>query len=181
MLIPLGFLAGSGGVEGDYELIETTILSSTASDVTFSGLGTYSSTYKHLQVRYVATVGSGSNRSRLRINGDTGTNYATHLLFGSGSSVSSAAGASATQIALGAVTPVTNAFSAGVIDLLDAYSTSKNKTVRALAGNTNSTSQEIALTSGVFLSTASITSITLRPDSDSYSIGSRFSLYGIKG
>jgi hypothetical protein len=56
---PLGILsaAGAGGggpLASDYELISTQILTSPQSSITFSSLGTYSSTYKHLQVRAVA-------------------------------------------------------------------------------------------------------------------------------
>ena len=185
MLIPFGILsaAGAGGVAfaSDYELISTTILTGTQADLTFSSLGTYSSTYRHLQIRYVVNVNGGGTRHRLRVNGDTGNNYATHLLLGTGSVVNSAAAASTSQISLGSGTDGVGAWQTAVIDVLDAYSTTKNKTIRTLAGNTSGGSTEIALTSGVFLSTASITSLTVRTDTGSFITGSRFSLYGIKG
>jgi hypothetical protein len=53
---PLGILSAAGaggGVAGDYELISSEILGTTAASVTFSSLGDYSSTYKHLQIRAV--------------------------------------------------------------------------------------------------------------------------------
>lgn len=167
----------SGGGAAAYELISTTVLGSNTASVTFSGLGTSAAAYKHLQVRYVANGDSASYRNRMRLNGDTGANYATHLLFGSGSSVSSAAGTSTTEMALSSGANTANVFNAGVVDLLDFQSVSKNKTMRALVGSAG----EVALTSGVWLSTSAVTSVSLRPDSGNFVTGSRFSIYGLRG
>jgi hypothetical protein len=191
MLIPLGILAGAGGgPPGDYELIQTQILGSAQSSVVFDNLATYASTYKHLQVRAAARFSFAEieRGMYLRINGDTGSNYAFHHLFGVGSgSASSAAGANQTSIAVGSTpsaSATANVYGAMVLDLLDPYSTTKNKTVRVLSGSAGSGVQNwIALMSGVRLNTASITSLTfLEPNSGSnFVAGSRFSLYGIRG
>jgi hypothetical protein len=183
-LFPLGILsaAGAGGVAGDYELINTQILGSNQPSITFSSLGTYSSTYKHLQIR--ATVrtdrAGAADGGIIRFNGDTGANYAHHILAGDGSSVNSFANTSQTQmVSLGGVgnTAAANAFSAAVVDILDAYSTTKNKTLRSLHGVTS-----INLSSGVRLNTVSLTSIELGPQlGTNFLTGSRFSLYGIRG
>jgi hypothetical protein len=177
----LGFFAtaGAGGAAGSFDLLETQVLTGSAASVTFSSLGTYSSTYQHLQIRFVVNGTSSPFRNRLRFNGDSATNYATHLLFGSGSSVSSAAGTSTTEMALTSGGNTTNAFSPGVIDILDPFETTKNKTIRHLGGSIGGNT-EITLSSGVWLNTASITSISIRPDSGSYIANSRFSLFGIK-
>lgn len=71
---------------------------------------------------------------------------------------------------------VTNAFSASITDFLDPYSTTKNKTIRTLGGYNG----ETALNSGLWQSTSSITSITIRTTTDNFAIGSRFSIYGIR-
>jgi hypothetical protein len=182
MLIPLGFLAGSGaGFESDYELISSTILGSAASDVTFASLGTYSSTYKHLQIRATARMTTGSVFGIYsQLNGDTGANYSHHLLFGNGSTVTSAASTLNTFALTGlsaASTSDSNVFSSTVIDLLDPYA-AKNKTFRTLSGVV---STGIHLHSGIWVNTASLTSWKLYPQSGNWAIGSRFSLYGIKG
>jgi hypothetical protein len=185
MLIPLGFLAGSGGgFESDFELIESYVLSTTESSVTFTGLGAYSSSYKHLQIRHAArsnaafaTLGVFS-----RLNGDSGSNYASHSLTGTGSSVVSGSLTTQTRARSGMAagsTVTANAFGAGVIDLLDPYSTTKNKTFRTLSGNTGGT--RIDLHSGLWMNTASVTSWQLLLDDGSFIAGSRFSLYGIRG
>jgi hypothetical protein len=195
MLIPFGILSAAGagvGVAGDYELIETSILTSNQSSVTFSNLGTYSSTYKHLQIRLVARGNRDTfaqDQLRLYINGDTTlSNYNVHELTGNGSTVIS--GYAANQnYELAYVTgsqSTANAFGAGVADILDAYSTSKFKTVRSLSGHVTpdaggATGKRVALTSMLWRNTASITSLRIDSLDTTLIAGSRFSLYGVKG
>jgi hypothetical protein len=186
MLIPLGFLAGSGGVEGDFELIETQILSSSQASITFTGLGSYSAVYKHLQIRAAtrtSRTGFSNGLISLRFNGDTTSSYATHQLTGNGSSVASYASSSQTSI-LYALTgasadTATNGFGGAVLDILDPFSTTKNKTTRSISGVATGA---IEIDSGLYYKTDSITSITLLGISSTNLLsGSRFSLYGIKG
>ena len=83
--------AGAGGAafSSDYELISTTILGSSQTSVSFSGLGTYSSTYKHLQLRMVLRGDRNGGAEGLmgRLNGDTAANYANHTVRGSGTAM----------------------------------------------------------------------------------------------
>jgi hypothetical protein len=186
MLIPFGILSAAAGVEavGDYELIESAILTSNESSVTFSNLGTYSSTYKHLQIRGLARKNAtGSDRILTRFNSDSGSNYAFHELTGDGSSVSSAGATSQTYAYLSIMLrsdETANNFSPFVADILDPFSSTKNTTARSLTGNTASFNR-VRLMSAVWLSTASITSISLTAQADSFVAGSRFSLYGVRG
>jgi hypothetical protein len=185
MLIPLGFLAGSGaGFESDYELIESTILGSTQSSIVFdvTGLG---STYKHLQIRAVARSSRSDTNDNvyLRFNADAGSNYSTHFMWGNGSSVSSSGLANQGFVyaagALAAASSTANVFGVFYIDILDAFSTTKNKTTRALSGNNT---QFIELDTGVWRSTSATTSLTLTlATGPNFVAGSRFSIYGIKG
>jgi hypothetical protein len=170
----------------DYELIESVFLASNASSITFNNLNQYATEYKHLQIRAaVRSDRSGVLNSGLfmRLNGDTGNNYGIHALIGTGSSLSSIASTSrSTTVALPlpAATATANAFGGAVIDILDAYSLTKNKTIRSLGG-VSSSFNEIQLASGFWLNTASITSITFVTIlSDQFVAGSRFSLYGIR-
>ena len=173
-----------GGPVGDYELIESQILGTTASSITFSSLATYASTYKHLQIRLTARDNLADNINVLfaRLNGDTGTNYTSHLLRGNGSNVASFRSAATTYIEAGMTasnTTTANGFSSVVIDILDAFSSTKNTTTRSLSGLA-SNANDVRITSGLFINTASITSITLGPVGASFVSGSRFSLYGIR-
>jgi hypothetical protein len=172
--------AGGGVALSDYELIQTTVLGSSTPSVTFSSLGTYSSTYKHLQIRMTARVDQVNDQIFMRINADTGSNYARHELVGNGSSVGSNASTSQTAIQFGRVaysSQTANAFTGFVMDILDPYAT-KNKTIRCLGGDSIN---PLALTSGLWNNTSSLTTILIYAGATNFVTGSRFSLYGIKG
>jgi hypothetical protein len=181
--------AGAGGVGGTYELIETAIVSgSSTSSVVFSNLGNYSSTYKHLQVRLVARAGRALQNEPLYMsfNGVGGTSYATHAIAGNGSGFFVEGYASLSSIErvgiIAGSTAETNNFGATVIDILDAFSTTKKKTTRALGGVAPASGAIVGLYSGLFNSTASTTSLTFTNFSGTaFLANSRFSLYGIRG
>ena len=194
MLIPFGVLSSAGaavGFESDYELISTTVLGTATSEVVFSSLATYASTYKHLQIRAVTRTTSSASYAdnvRIRINGQTST-YAWHGIQIFGDNSLNGVGASNSNGSLIAPTAgnlaTANVFGAQVIDILDAFSASKNKTFRALGGQVQGTTNEnnLGFSSGARFSTDSITSIELSSWSTTpdFIAGSRFSLYGIKG
>jgi hypothetical protein len=191
-LFPLGILSAAGSdTGGTYELIQTQILGSATSSVVFD-VSSFSSTYNHLQIRSISKSnfsGSWAEGFDIRFNSDSATNYSSHLLFGTGSAVQSGSAVSSTAIlniltrgAELAANPLV--FGPVVVDILDAYSTTKNKTTRAFSGTiTGTTAQnQVRLSSGLWRNTASITSITITPNSaTSWVTGSRFSIYGIKG
>ena len=162
---------------GDYELIETTILGSSAASVTFSSLGDYASTYKHLQLRAVTRSTVGGNAS-IRFNGDAGANYSWHLVYGTGNAVATSLGTNSSEMLATAQTPsAANQATAHVIDILDFASTSKNKTIRSIGGSP--ATSEVVFFSGNWRNTAAVTSVTMLLTS--FAAGSRFSLYGIRG
>jgi hypothetical protein len=185
MLIPFGVLsAAAGGAPagaGDYELIESYILGSDQASITFSNLGDYSSTYKHLQIRYTAhSSRSGANADPMKITLNSTTQLRAHHLFGNGSSVGSGNVATdyAVVMAITGNDAPAEAFAGGIIDILDSYSASKNKTLRTFAGAANF---QLSLDSTLF-DVGSITTINLTPFSNTnFFAGSRFSIYGIKG
>jgi len=192
MLIPFGVLSAAGaGVAGDYELIESSILTGTTGSVTFSNLGTYSSVYKHLQIRVAArsTASEVLTGVRLRLgNGspDASTLYSAHQLYGFNGSVASGGEINQTWVFCSAVAGASassNVFGAVVIDILDPYSTTKFKTTRSLGGVSagTGTNAYVALESGNWRGTSSVTDTQVLPASGSWAAGSRFSLYGIKG
>ena len=189
-LIPFGFWAasGAGGAAGAFDLLETTTLTSSASSVTFSGLGAYTD-YKHLQVRWITRTNnaSGFDIMAMRVNNDTGTNYTYHVLNGDGSSVTSYGDVSQDKAQLlsrmAAASTPTNIFSSGITDVLD-YSSSKNTTIRTLSGATNvadASQRRINLMSNLWTNTAAVTSLSfISWYGASFIAGSRFSLIGIK-
>jgi hypothetical protein len=77
-----------------------------------------------------------------------------------------------------------NIFTAGVIDLLDYASTTKNKTLRAIRGGDKNGSGNISLHSIGWYGTNklnAISSIYIKPDAGQFEQYSQFSLYGVKG
>jgi hypothetical protein len=185
----LGLLGAAwAGVAGSYELIESSILTSNASSVTFSSIP---QDYKHLQIRAsVRDTNIFSTTLRnlpLRFNGDTGNNYFGHELLGEGSGVfSQSLGTPTSSIRPRATiddSSAANIFVPSIWDILDYSNTSKNTTVRILSGSTGPTGGDvpiIALSSGAWNNTAAITSISVG-SAESNKTGSRFSLYGIRG
>ena len=168
---------------GSYDLLATEILTSSQASVTFSGLSAYSSTYKHLQIRFAGMqvdVG-GLDSMAMRINGDTGSNYNAHFLRGLNATIGS--GNQGTNnypnIGLMAGKGGTEA-SPMVIDFLDAFNTSKYKTVRALSGAAGTGDKGVGLYSVLWMSTSAIDSITLKGQTGNLNATSRFSLYGLR-
>jgi hypothetical protein len=164
----------------DYELIESVFLASNASSVTFNNLNQYATEYKHLQIRTSSRPATGNTNIWIRLNTDSGNNYAWHEIYTySGGVVTSGAATSQNHIKFNysSSTPTTN-YGAAICDILDAYSSSKNKTLRILTGTLSDTF--VALRSGLWINTASLNSITLLTDSADIAAGSRFSLYGIR-
>jgi hypothetical protein len=183
----LGIIASQNypRVTNSYESIATvTVGSGGSASVSFSSIP---ATYTHLQIRGIGKSAGGSDSLDLTFNGDVGSSqYTYHALYGDGSSAGSENNRPRANIPT-TITLVpssdTNIFAAGIIDILDYTNTNKNKTVRILAGqNVNSTSGEaIFLTSGLWMSTSAVTSITLTGRSTNIGQYSQFALYGIKG
>jgi hypothetical protein len=176
--------AGGGVALSDYELIQTALVTgSSTSFVDFSSLGTYSSTYKHLQIRLAARSSHSVTVQvvNLRFNSDSGANYSLHYLQGNGSVVQSSGNANQTDF-FAALIPgssaTANAFGASVVDLLDSFSTTKNKTSRAFLGTSPN---NVVIYSGAWYNTSSVTNIRLSVADGNFVAGSRFSLYGIRG
>jgi hypothetical protein len=189
--IPLGILALSGVFSsGAYDLLETTTLTTSASSVTFSGLGAYSD-YKHLQLRIVARSNYNGTQRPMDIyfNSDnSGTNYSSHFMSTYSGAVNSEARTSQSNITETVSFPASSAasgvFGAAIIDILDFASINKNTTTRSLngyqGGSTNGAG--IAFSSGLWNSTAAVTSITMQgyAAQTGFAAGSRFSLMGVK-
>ncbi len=168
---------------GAFESIATTIVGSGGtSTITF---GSIPSTYKHLQIRMINRGTSTSAFTILvRVNGDTGSNYANHFLEGNGASAVAGGSASQTYINFYAQPKsdaTANVFGAYIIDVLDYANTNKNKTFRHFGGYDANGSGYVDLDSGLWMSNSAITSIEFTTGATSFAQYSHFALYGIKG
>jgi len=179
----------AGAVPSSEYLIQTlTVENTSTTGVTFENLSQYAGIYKHLKVILVAKSGTTSGSAAdMRINGNSGDNYTTHYLIGNGSNVSSAASitigtGTRAIVDLFNISPSTSeGWHVAEIDLLDAFSTTKNKTVRKLGGRV-ANDQSITLVeliSGCYRSLDVTSSISLYSRSPVLAVGSRFSLYGV--
>lgn len=173
-----------------FDSIATQVGTGSSATITFSSIP---STYQHLQIRGIArnATASGNYESTFfRFNGDTGNNYSGHYLIGSGSAAESYAWTSNAGI-YGTFTTTSNALSNNmsvfIVDILDYANPNKNTTIRVLNGFDNngtgasSYNQGImGLSSGVWLNTTAVNSISINTNSN-WTTSTSFALYGIKG
>lgn len=172
-------------VATSYQSIESvTVGSGGSSYVEFTSIP---ATYTHLQIRAIVRSNRNTGDSlNVRFNSDTGSNYSYHHLYSNGSSAGSAIGSSATAIEAWANTIdnslTANAFTIGIMDILDYTNTNKNTTVRSLQGGDTSGAGHVYFSSGLWMNTSAISTIRFYP---AYGTGlmqySQFALYGIKG
>jgi hypothetical protein len=179
MLFPLGLLSQGGGAggAGAFEQIATVNGTGSSGTITFSSIP---STYKHLQLRAVVLTSNNSRNLFVQMNGVTSSSYRAHSLTGLASGILSTDSASTTSMNLGSLdSPLVGASNPSVVitDVLDYANTNKNKTIRSFFG----TSSGVVLSSGLFIDTAAVTSLTIFSESTNFAASSRFSLYGIKG
>jgi hypothetical protein len=145
------------------------------SSISFSNIP---NTYKHLQIRFIYETGDWGT---FRFNGDTtSSNYRSHTLTGNGSTASSGTAANIIYEPQSSNGGNRNTY-AGIIDILDYSSTSKYKTTRSLEGTDINGSGYIILNSGLWMSTAAVTSISMTRNTTDWGNYSQFALYGIKG
>ena len=156
-----------------------------ASSVSFTNIP---NTYTHLQVRCIARTSAAQDRESIKLtfNSDTGSNYARHSLWGSGSAASAYGGASEAYVLLtdfAAASATASIYGAAITDILDYANTNKYKTVRSLGGVDLNAAVTVydGLNSGLWQNTNAITSITLTPFGGSNLVQySQFALYGVK-
>jgi hypothetical protein len=167
---------------GDFESIATvTVGSGGASSIEFTSIP---STYQHLQIRGICKDARSSTNApfSIRLNSDSGSNYAQHELQGGGSSANaySATSVSSMQYIGYTAANQANIFGGAIVDILDYANTSKNTVARAFSGVDNNGSGVVAISSGLWLNTAAVTTVTLLPFTSPFGQHSTFALYGVK-
>lgn len=180
MIIP-GILASSKtGRLNSFESIATYTGTGGATETTFSSLP---SGFTHLQIRYSLVSASTGQAIQMQFNGDTTTNYAYHAVYGNGTSALAASTGTTgdNRLILDDFVVGTSPTypSVAVVDILDAFNTSKYKTIKSLNGADFNGSGAIGLNSGLWRSTAAITSIRIYTPG-AINSGSKIALYGVK-
>ena len=153
-----------------YEPIATNTLGSAAATVTFSSIaGTYTDLV-------VVTNGSASANSDFFIafNGDTGFNYSSTQLYGTGTVAGSQRDTTYPRILIGANY-------ANQVNILQVMNYSNSTTYKTVLSRANGPSNVVQAGVGLWRSTSAITSLVLSLNStNTFSTGSTFTLYGIK-
>lgn len=162
-----------------YEPIATTTVSgSNSSSVTFSSLGSYTDI-----IAIIRVIGATDYASLfLRFNSDTGSNYSSTSLYGSGTAASSGRDTSAVRmrIAWPYQGTGTDKISFSKVHIFS-YAGSTNKTILAEGANDQNAAGDVDRFVGLWRNTSAITSITFDTGgSTAFKIGSTFTLYGIK-
>lgn len=164
-------------------IASTTVGAGGLASITFSSIP---AGYTHLQIRYTvrSQFAAGTDIVLLRVNGDSGNNYAAHRLYGDSSSAGSQ-GFTPQSYLLGpdvpAASAASNNFGVGFWDMLDYSNPNKNTTTRALGGrDMNSVGGNTWLNSALWLNTAAVTSIIFFCGNAAMAEGSTVSLYGMK-
>tara|TARA_R110000868_G_scaffold8978_3_gene45483 strand:- start:2599 stop:3147 length:549 start_codon:yes stop_codon:yes gene_type:complete len=170
---------GVAASTSSYESIATATGTGASGTITFSSIP---ATYKHLQIRTNAGDGAG-NLIYIRLNSDSGSNYAYHWIRGNGTAAAASGSATQTEMSFaGYALGVSSAMGVSITDIADYASTSKNKTIRTIFGYETNAAGQIYLSSGLWQSTSAITSISLIDNgAANFSTASTFALYGIKG
>lgn len=159
-----------------YIPIATQTLGSAASTITFSSIP---STYTDLRLVLTGHLATGYS-PQLQFNGDTGANYSTIFLSGTGSVANSTVTTSFNSVNLTSQNPWSQATNSLITADIFSYagSTQKNCLVCASTDLNGSGAVEFGVT--LWLSTAAITSITVFVNSDgTYATGTTATLWGI--
>lgn len=170
-----------------YEPIQTTTLTTGTATVTFSSIP---ATYTDLIV--VANVyGRFSSTSaaalRIRLNGDTSSNYSVTTLLGNGSTAYSGRLSSQTYLELGSImaqnSTSSSTFPPIIFHIFNYTNTTRFKTILSRTNSedgTNTTSRRTGTYVGLWRKAPeAINSIEIGTDGTDYVAGSTFTLYGI--
>jgi hypothetical protein len=174
--VSLTFVASPNGnisTNGSLTLIQSQVLTGTASSVTFSAIP---QGYRDLKLIIQCSSSGSFPYGKVQFNGDAASHYAWSWIYWS--NTAQAAGASSDTSA-----EVFNAgfnsgtFAATQLDIFNYASATLTKYMTALAyDSVQNTSDSIG---GAWNETAAITSIVLQPNSGNFPSGSTFTLYGI--
>jgi hypothetical protein len=153
-----------------YTPIATQTLGTAATSVTFSSI---SGTYTDLVLVFNGTV-SANQYVAVRLNSDTGSNYSWTRIDGDGSSAYSSRGTSTTFGRLGIGNPTNRTLT--ISHFMNYSNATTNKSVLS-----RSNTDFVGALVNLWRNTAAITSITvLTTTADTFTVGSTFTLYGIK-
>ena len=156
-----------------YAPLANITLGSAASSIVF---GSIPASYRDLVIVFVG-AGSTTLEGRIRINGDTGSNYTYQRMSGSGSAASAA---SASPGTLGFISAIAKAETTSAlqmnISVMDYSATNKWKTIISRADNASNGTDSF---SNTWRNTAAVTSVTILTSTGNWAAGTTAAIYGI--
>ena len=156
-----------------YEPIATYTAPSAQASYTFTAI---SGSYTDLILVAVSANTSAATNMTIQVNGDTGSNYSRTRINGNGTTAASSRNSNETRIYNGDVGN-TSVPSVNTVHFMNYSNTTTFKTVVGRYGEGDIQTGAIV---GLWRSTAAITSITINSESNNFTAGSTFTLYGIK-
>jgi len=172
-------------VTNNFFKIATVTGTGSSGNITFSSIP---NTYKSLQIRINAIPSIANITTWLQFNGVySGNTYAFHNLSANPNNygITATGAGNANWMAFFEQGVMSNVYpNTAIIDIIDYANTSKYKTAKVFCGvndNTTNANEAIELTSGLWESTAAISSMSFRVDpyGATFSTSSTFTLYGI--
>ena len=162
-----------------YEPIATTTLSSTQATVTFSSIpGTFTDII--LQVTATSDRAAASEVAKVLVNSDTGSNYSRTILYGTGSTASSARSSNQSRFEVGGVGGNTGTLGNDFFQLQFLYYSNSTTNKTGLVRQTMP-GEEVTAVVLLWRSTSAITRIDISPlYGTNWKANSIFTLYGIK-
>ena len=155
-----------------YSPLANITLGTAASSVTFSSIP---ATYRDLVVVFTGT-GSTTLQGRIRLNGDTGSNYTYIRISGSGSAATSAT-ASGTSGFISAIAQATTTDALQMnINIMDYSATDKHKTINSRAAQAANGTEAFV---NRWANTSAVTSVQILTSTGNWAIGTTAALYGI--
>jgi len=157
-----------------YTPIATTTLGSAQASVTFSSI---SGSYTDLVLIINGALSSSTADILLTFNSDSGSNYSTTKLAGSGSSAISSRVSNQNSIPLEwyAYLDTTYAYNS----ITNIFNYSNTTTYKTLIARANQAATGVNANVGLWRSTSAITTILLTASASTFVSGSTFTLYGI--
>ena len=168
--------------QGAYDALSTVTPSGSVGTITFAGIP---QGYKHLQIRQTMRTDYAATDIgwTFRFNGDSGSNYSTHSLYGNGATVYATSATNTNYMNVGfgnGASVASNIMGVSIVDVLDYANSSKYKTTRALSGNDRNGAGLVAFMSGSWRNTEPVNSITILAGAGNFTTTSQFTLYGVR-
>lgn len=157
-----------------YTPIATTTTSGSQASVTFNSFSGYTDLI--LIIAAKDSNGSLDGNANITFNSDTGSNYSTTYLYGTGSVAGSTRVSNANNTPALVTGSTANNFGTTIVQIMNYSNSTTYKTVLSRG---NSAESVLAARVGLWRNTAAITSLTATAAGGSWVNGSTFTLYGI--